>query len=465
MHDQDATPDLRSFLSELTALSSANLRTVTRPVTSTHELSAVVKLAETQGNPVLKFDHVDGGSIPVVCGLFAAEERLARAMGVELPEATATFIERLSGGVPTSPAKSVPAQEVCRQGEDVDLAELPIPVHSPRDGGRYITAGVCLVRDPVSGAHNAGIYRVMVHGRNEITILAGPDHDLGRILAKAKSDGRATDVAIVIGAHPALHLASQAKVPVEADSLELMGSLIGESIPVARGLTVDVDVPAHAEIVLEGRVLPDRTLPEGPFGEFSYYYGSEPDAPVCEVTALTRRAAPWYLDIHPAHADHRALWLFPGREVRLLQLLQAQVPGVRAVHLPLAAGGMMAHISLEKSHDGDAQRALMIALSSDIYIKHAFVFDPDVDIYDFRHAAWALAVRFQADTDLFTVPYAQGFSEDPSSYGRLDRRPFGGLTTKCGFDVTVPLGTAHPDRADLLPEAYADIRLEDYLDA
>jgi 2,5-furandicarboxylate decarboxylase 1 len=242
-----------------------------------------------------------------------------------------------------------------------------------------------------------------------------------------------------------------------------MGSLLGRSVPVTRCVTVDLDVPTHAEIVIEGRILPGERMAEGPFGEFSYYYGASPRSPVCEITAITRRHDAIYLDIHPAHSDHRCLWLFPGREARLLSMLRQVIPGIRAVHLPLDGAGMVAYISLQKAHDGDVRRALMIALSSDVYLKHAMVFDPDVDIYDLGHVLWALAVRFQADSDLMVIPNARGFQEDPSSYSLSDRQTPGGLTTKSGFDVTAPMGTPYAERADLLPDKYADLRLDDYL--
>ena len=305
----------------------------------------------------------------------------------------------------------------------------------------------------------------MVHSPNRVTIDTSPTHDLGKVISWGRANAVPVEVAIVIGSHPALHIASQAKVPISVDSLGLMGSLLGEPVPVTRCATVDLDVPAHAEIVIEGRILPTERMPEGPFGEFSYYYGASAHSAVCEISAITHRHDPMYLDIHPTHSDHRNLWLFPGREVRLLTMLRDAVPGVRAVYMPPEGAGMVACIALKKTHDGDARRALMIALSSDIYLKHAMVFDPDVDIYDLGHVLWALAVRFQADTDLMLIPNAAGFSEDPSSYSLNDRQTRGGLTTKSGFDATAPKGIPYPERADLLPEAYANLNLEDYVGA
>jgi 2,5-furandicarboxylate decarboxylase 1 len=455
--------DLRGFLAELEDSPGERVARVSRRVSSVHELSAVVKLMENRGNPVLWFDDVDGLGIPVVCGLFATRERIAMVLSTTPDRATETFLGRLDRHTATTRVAGGPVQEVRLLGGEASLTRLPVPVHAPKDGGPYITSGVCLVRDPVSGAHNAGIYRMMVQGDNRITVDTDPAHDLGKVIRWGADHSAPVEVAIVIGAHPALYLASQAKVPISVDSLGLMASLLGRSIPVTRCATVDVDVPADAEIVLEGQILPDQRMAEGPFGEFSYYYGASPRSPVCVITAITRRHDPIYLDIHPAHSDHRCLWLFPGREARLLAMLRQAIPGVRAVHLPLAGAGMVGYISLDKAHDGDVRRALMIALSSDVYLKHAMIFDPDIDIYDLGHVLWALAVRFQADTDLMVIPYARGFQEDPSSYSLASRQEPRGLTTKTGFDVTAPKGTPFPERADLLPQEYAGLNLDEYL--
>jgi 2,5-furandicarboxylate decarboxylase 1 len=371
-------------------------------------------------------------------------------------------MERIARSIPATRVSDAPVQGVVRTGSNVDLGSMPIPVHSPDDGGRYLTAAVCLVRDPESGSINAGIYRTMVHPGNRLTIDTAPEHDLGRVLQGGRTHGKSIDVALVVGGHPAFHIASQAKVPIHVDSLGLMGSLLGAPVEVVKAKTVDLDVPAHAEIVIEGRIAPANYLPEGPFGEFSYYYGATSKSPVMDITAITHRVDPIYLDIHPAHPDHRCLWLFPGREARLLQMLRNAVPGVLNACLPFEAGGMVAHISMDKVHDGDVRRALMIALSSDVYIKHAMEFDRDIDIYSPGHTLWALSVRFQADADLMIIANARGFAEDPSSYSRGDRDVPGGLTTKSGFDATVPLGRLKPT-ADLIPERYAGLDLADYL--
>ncbi len=462
MTSRGQQPDLRAYLDAVEDLPGERVVRVARRVSARHELSAVTKLMETRGNPVLWFEDVDGLGIPVVCGVFATKRRISLALGATEQSAVAELQRRRTQLIEPARTREVPVQETRLTGDKANLAVLPIPVHAPEDAGRYITAAVCIVRDPDTGAHNAGIYRTMVKGPRLVTISADPSHDLGKVMKWGADHGVPIECAMVIGSHPALHLASQAKTPISTDAYSLMGSLLGEPVPVARAETVDLDVPAHAEIVIEGKILPGQREHEGPFGEFTYYYG-ESTAAVCEITAITHRPDPLYLDIHPAHTDHRCLWIFPGREARLLSMLQAVIPGVRGVHIPLDGAGMVAYISLHKHHDGDARRALTIALASDVYIKLAMVFDPDINIFDPGHVLWALALRFQADEDLMIIAGSRGYEEDPSSYSRSDRRLPGGLTTKTGFDVTAPKDKPYPPRADLLPSEYAGINVEDYL--
>ena len=346
----------------------------------------------------------------------------------------------------------------------VDLDGVPVPVHTKVDGGRYLTAAIGVVRDPATGNVNMGIYRMMVKSRDRLTVWPARPHDLAKVVDRARELGEEVQFAIVIGHHPGLAISSQGKNEMTTDAFALAGARIGAPRAVARGGTVDLDVPAHAEIVIEGRILPDVVEQEGPFGEFTYYSGAT-QAPVCQVTAITRRRDAIFVDLHPTHPEHRELWIFPAREARLTQRLREAVPGVAGVRIPQHGAGMMAYVAIDPVHDADARRALMIVLASDTYIKHAVAVNSDVDIDDDREVVWALGVRFQADRDMMVLPDSRGMPLDPSSYsltGRFDR---GGMTTKVGFDATAPVGVPFPERADGLPEAYADLDLADYLPA
>ena len=455
--------DLRSFLTQVEQEPTEGIVRVSRKVSSVHELSAVVKHLELErGNPLVMFENVDETNLRVVASVHGTKERIALALGQPVDRCVEWFAERLEEPIPSTRVETGPVKDVKYVGEDVDLALLPLGVHSAGDGGRYFTAGCVLVRDPVTGNTNTGVYRMMVQGRDRITITTALPHDLGKVIGYGQEHGVPVDFAIVVGHHPALLIGSQAKNPMALDALALSGALMGESMLVTRAETVDIDIPAYAEIVVEGRILPGERQREGPFGEFTYYYGSS-NGYVAEITAITHRQDAIFVDLHPTHNEHRCLWIFPGREARLLAKLREVLPTVTNVHIPLHGAGMSAYVAMEKAHDADGRRALMIVLSSDNYLKHAIVVDSDVDIFDDQQVLWALNVRFQGDRDLMVLPNSRGIHVDPSSYSLTDRHKPGGLTTKVGFDATMPVEVRFPIRADIIPEAYADLDLDDYV--
>ncbi len=455
-----AARDLREFIQRARDAGEPVIR-IEREVTPVHELSAVVKAFEREGNPILVFENVEGSELPVVDGVFGSRERIALALGIDVRSLTESYLSRLAHPLEPERVPEARSQEVTNT-DAIDLGALPICVHAPLDAGRYITSGVCLARDPQSGAVNSGIYRIMVKGKDRVTLSVDPDDDLARILTGARERGESVDVAIVVGGHPAIAVASQAKIPIEIDSLAVTGALVGSPLRVHDGVTVDLPVPADADVVIEGRV---RTTPgehEGPFGEFSYYYG-ESVGWVCDVTAITRRSDAIWLDIHPTHREHRILAFAPAHEARLLQALRASRAAVQAVHIPTESAGLIACISVRKRHDGEPRQIAMNAFSVDSLVKHVVIVDDDVDVTNPGEVAWALALRVQADRDILMIPYATGIAEDPSSYGygsRIDPR---GLVTKTAIDATMPLEADLPPRADELPARYADLDPRDYL--
>lgn len=453
-------PDLRSFIERARDAGEPVIR-IARKVSPVHELPAVVKAFERQGNPILVFDTVDGAELPVVDGVFGSRRRLALALGVDVQSLTQSYIERVSEPLMPEVVTEARAQEVITT-EGIDLGELPICVHAPLDAGRYITSGVCLARDQQSGAINSGIYRIMLKGKNRVTLSVDPGDDLARILTTARERGEPVDVAIVVGGHPAIAIASQAKIPIDVDSLAVTGALLGSPLRVHDAITVDLPVPADADVVIEGRVQTGPGEAEGPFGEFSYYYGTSTGW-ICDVTAVTRRSDAIWLDIHPTHREHRILAFAPAHEARLLQTLRASRMAVQNVHIPTESAGLIACISLRKRHDGEPRQVAMTAFGVDSLIKHVVIVDDDVDVTDPGEVTWALAVRVQADRDILMIPNSMGIAEDPSSYGYSSRVEPRGMVTKTATDATMPLAAAIPPRADELPERYAGLNPSDYL--
>lgn len=454
--------NLRDYLTELRER-PGELVDVHRRVSPIGEVGAVVKALEPFGKPAVLFHDVADSDLPVVMGLFGTRDRLAAALGCDRRELVGHVLDVLAGPLPTTRRVAAPPiDDVVVTGDRVNLDSLPIGVHSRDDAGRYLTSGVVVARDPRSGAINTGMYRIMVTGPTTMTINAAPDHDLGRIFAKAAREGGEVPIAIVLGHHPGYFTASQLKHPVHVDTHQVAGALLGAPLDVADGLTSDLEVPADAELVIEAMVRPADRIAEGPFGEFTYYYG-QAMAPVCTVTAVRRRSDAIFHDLHPTHDEHRCLWLFPGREARLFDAVRRVVPSVSAVRIPFHGGSLSAYLSITKTRQGDGKQALLAAFASDHFLKHVIVVDDDVDVFDETAVLWAANVRTQADRDMMVIPHAKGIRMDPSATPCGDTGDR--TTTKVGVDATRPLAVDFPTRADLPFAGYEDVRLADYVSA
>ncbi len=242
-----------------------------------------------------------------------------------------------------------------------------------------------------------------------------------------------------------------------------MGGLMGEPVEVVRGETVDLPVPAHAEIVIEGRVFPGEVRDEGPFGEWPRYYTGSGNRPYMKVTAVTMRRDPIYQDVAAAMAEHHILGALP-RMGSLYKRIKEVVPTVVNVNMPLSGGGRTyCYVSIAKTVDGEPNRVGFAVLASDPNVREVVVVDDDIDVFDERQVLWARATRFQADKDLAMIPYSVGAFLNPTSYDYA-RTGKGPMETKLIFDATMPLPReSFPPRTQAHPDAVERLRLEDYL--
>ncbi|MDN5344509.1 MAG: 2,5-furandicarboxylate decarboxylase 1 [Clostridia bacterium] len=441
---------LRQWLAVLEA--RGVLKHVQREVDLHFELAAVGKKAD--GRYALQFEKIRGASIPVVTGIAGTRELLGLALGVPREQIVEHFARAQAnpGDCLLVEAGAAPVKE--KIIHNVDLGSLPIPVHHEKDGGPYITAGVLVAKDPLTGVRNLSIHRLQVLSPNRLGILILPRH-LSHFFRATEEEGRPLEVAIAIGLDPLLLLASQAITPPGYDEYTIAGALYGQPLELVKGETVDLEVPAQAEIVLEGRLLPAVREVEGPFGEYPKYYGPASPKPVIELTAMTSRRDPIYQTIVPATMEHLLLGAIP-REGGLLQLIKNTVPNTCGVHL--TPGGTCRYdavIAIDKQNEGEAKNAIFAAFSSSQEIKHVVVVDRDVDIFNPHEVEWAIATRCQAGRDVFIVERALGNKLDPSSDN--------GLSDKMGIDATVPLD-AEPGRFERIRIPGEErIKLEDYL--
>lgn len=417
---------LRAWLDHLAA---RDRLAVIRPgVSLQFELAAIAKRFD--GIKATLFPSPGGQRIPVLSGLVSDRQWIAEAMGVESAEVLTHFQEAAANPLPWQEVTNAPVQEVVHY--EVNLGkQLPLPVHNEHDNGAYITAGLLIARNPATGVQNVSIHRLQLSGPNRLGVLLLPRHTL-MFYEMAERSGMPLDVAIVIGVDPLTLLSSQAIAPLDFDELTIAGALHGTPIPVVKCVTSELRVPAEAEIVLEGRLLPEVRELEGPFGEFPQYYGERAKRHVIEVTALTQRNDAMFHTIVGGGLEHLLLGGIP-REATLLAHLRRSFPNVRDVHL--ARGGVCRYhlyVQLAKRQEGEAKNVMMGAFAGHYDVKHVIVVDEDVDIHSPAEVEWAVATRFQADKDLVIVPESQGSKLDPSTRN--------GVGTKMGMDATKPLG-------------------------
>jgi 2,5-furandicarboxylate decarboxylase 1 len=293
---------------------------------------------------------------------------------------------------------------------------------------------------------NVSINRIQVHGKDRMAILMLPRHLLAFYKAAEEQD-QALEVAVVIGADPLTLLASQAITPIDHDELEIAGALHGAPLPVVKCVTNAVRVPANAEIVIEGRLLPKVREPEGPFGEFPKYYSAQENREVIAVDAVTTRNNPIFHTIVPAEMEHLLLGSIP-REATMLAHLQRSFPGVLDVHLSVGGVGRYhLFVKFKKQREGEPKNVILGAFGAHYDIKQVIVVDDDVDVHDPQQVEWAVATRFQADRDLVVISGAQGSVLDPSTTvasGHADSDEpapayLQGIGAKMGLDATRPV--------------------------
>ena len=426
-HGGNRTPftTLRDWLAHL---ATTGRLAVARPnVSLKHELAAIAKTLD--GRQATLFPQPGGHPLAVVSGLVSAREWIAEAMGVEHADMLARFEHAAANPLPCAVVERAPVQQVVETSPDL-LRDLPIPTHNEHDSGPYITAGLIIAKNPRTGRQNVAIVRLQVSGPRKLGALLLPRHT-NHFFDMAEAKGDALHVAIVVGVDPLTLLASQAIAPLDQDELEIAGALQGRPLPVVRCKTSDLLVPAEAEIVVEGRILPKLREPEGPFGEFPQYYGDRADRHVIEIDAITRRKEALYHTIGGGGLEHLVLGGIP-REATLLAHLKRSFPGVRDVHL--SHGGVCRYhlfVQIAKRSEGEAKNIMMGAFAGHYDVKQVIVVDEDVDIHDPQQVEWAVATRFQADRDLLVVTESQGSRLDPSTRD--------GVGAKMGIDATRPL--------------------------
>ena len=420
---------LRDFLA---SLPEDQFLTLEQPLALDYTPTALVLELEKQGRfPVLNIQQPQGFDMPVIANLFADRGRIAKMAGAASPaEFNQTWLAAEEHQIPAVMVDSAPVQEEILTGDEVDVGLLPISRHFEQDAGRYIGSGILICKDPDTGVRNLSYQRLQMKGKNR---FGASLHSRGHIwdhLQRSAANGRNLEVAVVLGAHPAVHLAAAAKVAMEVDELAIAGGLLKQPVELVKCRTIDVEVPANAEIVLEGEILASTLEDEGPFGEYTGYSTFRSTRNVFVVKAITRRAKPIFLDIIPGYSNEHLLLGRVAKEAHVFERLKEVLPTLKALNYPRSGTHFHAYFSFKKTAEGQARHALMLLFGLDSYIKLAVAVDEDIDIYNEQEVLWALATRFQADTDMFVVPKVFCNRLDPSSVD--------GMSAKLGLDATAP---------------------------
>jgi 2,5-furandicarboxylate decarboxylase 1 len=445
------------FRDVLRALADAGeLLRVPKPVDPRHVSGLIAQVKQAT-----LFDSIVGYPDWRLAGaLVSTRKRLAVAMGCSERDVAPRFEEGVRHPIDARLVSDAPCQEVVVEGNRVDLTSIPIPLMHVKDGGPYISATLVVSKDPQYG-RNVGSYRLMYRTPRETGIDLVSPSDMRRYYQRALDAGKPLEIAVAVGVHPFEMLAASYKAPIDVDEFAIAGGLHGKPVELVRCRTVDLEVPADAEFVLEGELLPiGWTVDEGPFGEFSHITGDIKWNPVFRVKCITRRRDPiFYMLQMPWEND----WLAaPVTEAAGLQALRVASVEPVAIRAPVGACGYWTLIASIRKRPGEGKNALL-ALLSVAEVKLAIVTDDDIDIYNPDDLDWALTFRVQADHDVLIVSGARGKHIDPSV--RAWAAGKGGLptTAKLGIDATIPEGVPRTQYERLRYFARDTLRLEDYL--
>jgi 2,5-furandicarboxylate decarboxylase 1 len=424
---------------------------VKKQVDSVYELPAVAnKIHKKYGKAVL-FENVKGSSIPLVSYIYPNRNSVANALDMECGRELEQWAERESHTLPYKMVEEASCQEVVNTGEDIDLFKLPIVTHSDGDAGPYITGGVVIANDPTTGLANASFNRLQLVGKDKLRVRMMPPQHLGICHALAEQKNMPLEAAIVIGAPPALMFSAASKIPFDRSELEFAGALCNEPLRVTKCRTIDVQVPADSEIVIEGIVLPNVREEEGPFGEFTDSYVPIMKNHVFHVKAITHRKDPIYHSIYAGGQEDLYLLGLPI-EAEIYQHVKKFAPNqITGVSTTSFVFGCV--IGLKKQTEEQPKNVILSALASYSWIKTCIVVDEDVDIYDAADVFWAVQTRCCPDKDIIMV-------KGVSSYTREDVREV--HIGKFGIDATKPLKIKDIMRRRFIP-GEEKIRIEDYL--
>jgi 4-hydroxy-3-polyprenylbenzoate decarboxylase len=449
--------DLRDFIKQLEK--QGELKRITVEVDPYLEMTEICDRTLKQGGPALLFENPKGANIPVLANLFGTPRRVAMGMGAESVDELRGIGELLAYLKEPEPPKgmkdawekipvfkqvlnmapkvvsSPPCQELVREGDEIDLGDYPIQTCWPEDAAPLITWPLVITKGPHKERQNLGIYRLQVIAKNKV-IMRWLAHRGGALDFKefqAAHPGQPFPVSVALGADPATILAAVTPVPDSLSEYAFAGLLRGSKTEVAKSLINDLQVPASAEIVLEGFIYPGEFAPEGPYGDHTGYYNEVADFPVFTIERITQRQAPIYHSTYTGRPPDEPAILGVALNEVFVPILQKQFPEIVDFYLPPeGCSYRMAVISMKKQYAGHAKRVMLGTwsfLRQFMYTKFVIVVDDDINVRNWQDVIWAMTTRMDPARDLTIL------ENTPIDY--LDfASPVSGLGSKVGFDAT-----------------------------
>ena len=484
--------DLRQFLTLLEQ--RGQLRRITTPVDSDLEVAEIANRLLLAGGPALLFENVKGASMPLAINIMGTVERVCWAMNMDQVAELETLGEKLALLYQPRPPKKLsqavtlgkalfdvvkakpmrdllpPCHQVVLKDDQVDLTRMPLLRVYPGDAGKVITLGIMITKDPENGIPNVGVYRLQLQSKNTATVQWLSVRGCSRHLRKAAERGQKLEVAIAIGVDPLLIMAAATPLPIDLSEWLFAGLYAGKGIYLAKCKTVDLEVPADAEIVLEGTITPGETAVDGPAGDhIGYYGGVNEQAPLLRFHCMTHRKNPVYMTTFSGRPPKEDAMMAIALNRIYNPILRQQVPEIQDFFLPMEGLSYKAAIlSIDKAYPGQARRAAFAfwsALPQFSYTKFVVVVDKSINIRDPRQVMWAVTSKVDPARDVFILP------DNP--FDRLDfatEKP--GLGSRMGIDATTKVYPEtdrpwsdelrpDPDTAALVDKRWAEYGLAD----
>jgi len=416
---------MRDYIQRLIARKEMHI--VEREVDPKFELAAIIGRSQQESDYPVLFRNVRGSHLPVISNIYGSHRRLCEIIGTSKGDFCRHWQSIIAS---QQPAVADYTEEISDTDDLVEgkLSDLPQITYCERDAGPYITAGVFLANEPDTGIPNLSFCRSMMINEKELRVRLAPPHDITRYQKKAEAKGQPLEVAILLGPPPEVFLAACASVPYTTNEMAIAAQLNGGTLKMRPCNKIDLMVPAETEVVIEGRILPDRREPEGPFGEFLGYYVEEGLNHVFEILQVSWREGAFF---------HGLLCGFP-EDLRVLEAsfatrtykhLVSELPGI----LDVSCNPSPVHsiIRINQQYEGHAKQVILKTFSSHLqFNKICIVVDEDVDIHDFNDVWWAVITRCRVDKHVLIIPDVPGFHRDEEKvyWGRL------------GIDATIPFG-------------------------